>query len=428
MTRSVDATLKPAARRDPLRIARLGTVVAAHPVVDAYAGFVTPLIGVLQVRCDLTVWQAASLLSIGPVMSGLSQPIFAWLTDRIDSRLFGTIGVAVAAASLSCVGLATNFQTLVMLFALGMLGVGAFHPVGAASSGQLAGRRRSAGVTLFFVAGMIGAVLGPIISTRVTKIEPNGFDMLRWLMIPGLILAVALYAAIRNVPHRHHEHHTISFDAIEARRRWSAMALIFVGNAMRYSVNLAMLYLYVRWAEAYVARQDSTLGIEEIASQGSLYSGELIAVTMFGVGAGGLAAGFIIRAGKEKLPFILLPLLLAPSIALLPHAARLGTYGLAMISAVGYGSIIPLSISLAQRLLPHRTSLASSLVMGGAWTCACVAAPVAQWCVESFGLERTFALVACLLAASGVVGAILPGRLLRQVAAHDGKLKNEEED
>ncbi|MHC5115380.1 MAG: MFS transporter, partial [Planctomycetota bacterium] len=179
-------------RKPPAALARLGTVVLSHPILDAYAGFVPPLLGVLQVRCELTPFQAASLLSLGPLTSGLCQPFFAWMTDRVDSRILGSLGLVFAAAALSCIGLADSFGTLVILFTVGMLGVGAFHPVAAASVGQMAGRRRSMGVTMFFVAGMVGAALGPIISTRVTAIEPDGFALLRWAMIPGLITAVFL--------------------------------------------------------------------------------------------------------------------------------------------------------------------------------------------------------------------------------------------
>ena len=98
---------------------RFGVLVLSHPVVDAYAGFVPPLLGLLQVRCNLTSWETASLLSIGPLTSGLCQPFFAWFTDRVDSRLPAALGLAIGAASLSCIGLAQSFPTLVFLFFIG---------------------------------------------------------------------------------------------------------------------------------------------------------------------------------------------------------------------------------------------------------------------------------------------------------------------
>jgi hypothetical protein len=64
---------------------------------------------------------------------------------------------------------------------------------------------------------------------------------------------------------------------------------------------------------------------------------------------------------------------------------------------------------MAQRLLPHRTSLGSSLVMGGAWCLAALAPPTMQWIHTTWGLETCFLALAGLLALSGLVGLGLPG-------------------
>ena len=61
--------------------ARLGTILVSHTLVDVYAALVPPLIGVLQVRCELTDVQKAWLLGIGSLASGLSQPL--GLTARV---------------------------------------------------------------------------------------------------------------------------------------------------------------------------------------------------------------------------------------------------------------------------------------------------------------------------------------------------------
>jgi FSR family fosmidomycin resistance protein-like MFS transporter len=398
-------------------VSRLATVVASHPILDAYAGFVPPLIGLLQVRCDLTAWQAASLLSIGPLTSGFCQPVLAWLSDLVDSRLVGSAGLVVAAVCLSCIGLADSFGSLVLLFGVGMLGVGAFHPVAAASVGQLAGSRRSAGVTLFFVAGMAGATAGPVISSRITAIEPYGFDLLRWAMVPGLVVAVLLHLAIRDVSHNVTSEHEAHFPPAERGPRWRAVGVLFVGNAMRFWVNIALLYLYVRWAEATVAAERPGLDARAVAGFGAIYCGELNALMMLGMGLGGLAAGLLVRPGRERAMFILLPMLLAPAILVFPHAGRAASYPLALAGGVGFAAVIPIAISVAQRLLPHRTSLASALMLGAGWGLASTAPPTAEWCLGTLGMRTTFALVAGLLAGSGLIGLLLSPGLMRRVGA-----------
>jgi MFS family permease len=50
----------------------------------------------------------------------------------------------------------------------------------------------------------------------------------------------------------------------------------------------------------------------------------------------------------------------------------------AVLGGIGFGACIPLSMGLAQRMLPHRTSLASGLMLGGAWAFAFVGPMLAE--------------------------------------------------
>ncbi|MEM7228488.1 MAG: MFS transporter [Planctomycetota bacterium] len=384
-------------------MSRLATVIASHPVTDAYSNFVPPLIGVLLVRCSLTSWQEASLIGIGSLTSGLSQPLFAWLADRFDTRIFAPIGILLAAIALSLVGLANSYASLVVIFIIGMVGVGAYHPIAAASAGQLAGARRTAGVTVFFTCGMVGATIGPLLSTRITALD-GGFELLRWCMVPGLIMAVCLHIAIRQVPHAHRRHDVSVQVMHDLSRRWMYVILIFIGNAMRYSVNMALVYLYVQWAEQLHAARGTGLTDEAIATNASKLAGNLNACTMFGMGLGGLLAGFIATRQRERLLFIAIPVVFAPAIVAFTVANELSAHLLALSSGIGFAAIIPVSISVSQRLLPHRSSVASSLAMGGAWSVASIAPLLAARGIETIGMTQTFLATAAVLALSGIVG------------------------
>ncbi|MHC5024485.1 MAG: MFS transporter [Planctomycetota bacterium] len=346
---------------------RLGAVVVSHTLVDIYSAFVPPLLGVLEVRCSLSAAQTAWLLGIGSLSSGLSQPLAAWLSDRLDTRLFAAAGLVLAAVCLSCIGLAHDFKTLVPLFVVGMIGVGIFHPVGASSMGQLADGLprpgRSFGISLFFVAGMAGGISGAIIVTRLTTL-PDGFELLRYLMIPGILLALVLHVAIRRVPHRQHEHHLITFDPAEARARWLSIWLLWTGNALRFTVNMALVYLIVRWAQNLTAASNPGWSSEQVAAEAAPIVGNLNALIVLGMAVGGLTAGALVPSGREKWPMVLVPLAGAPCIAAFPEASLWSGYGLAVLAGVGFAAMIPVTISVGQRLLPHRTSLASAAPSG----------------------------------------------------------------
>ena len=404
---------------------RLGAVIVSHTLVDVYSAFIAPLLGVLEIRCKLTAVQAAWLLGIGSLTSGFSQPIAAWLSDRIDSRICGGLGLLLAAVCLSAIGLADSYWTLLPLYVLGMIGSGIYHPIGAASMGQLAsqlpGNRRAIGISVFHAAGMIGGIVGSIISTRIAT-EPGGFDLLRWLMIPGVVAAFGLHVIIRGSSHRHHQHREMRFVDGEIRARWRTVFMLYVSNALRFTVNMALVYLFVRWSQDVMAQRHPSFTNAQVAVEAAPINGNLNAMLLVGMLIGGISAGALVKAGREKWPMILVPLLFAPCIALMPLADISVGYGLAAGCGLAFAAMVPVSISVAQRMLPHRTSLASGLMLGGAWALAFIGPRAAEWCMASAGLSltTTFTLTAALLAISSLVCLPMDVALLRR-SADDAK-------
>lgn len=396
-------------------------LLASHSAVDVYSAIVPPIIGLLEVRCELQRSETALLLGMGPISSGLSQPLTAWLSDRFDSRLLAPLGLLIAALCLTNIGWATNFGELLGLYFIGMIGVGMYHPIGASSmghlSGQLGAQRRSLGISLFFVAGMIGGISGSVVASWMTA-RPGGFEMLRWTAIPGVLLGAALVVAIRRAPHRDHAQSAAPQLNAEMQARWWMIAVLYTSNAMRFTVNIALFYLYVRWAQALVVETGAATGEKEIAQVAAPISGQLIGCTMAGMAIGGVMAGSLVRAGRERLPMILVPMFIAPLIAMFPLVDRWGAYVLAVCAGVGFAAMIPVAIGLSQRLLPHRTSLASGLMMGGAWSVALLGPPFAEFMLtrSGYGMPGAFIGVAALLALSGGVCCLLNQQVLRDVA------------
>jgi len=319
-------------------------------------------------------------------------------------------------------GLADNFTTLVILIVLGMTGVGIFHPIGASTTGQLSEqlnkRKRSLGISIFFVAGMLGGIIGSLIAGQVAIKGNIGFDALRFLVVPGLLFAGALHIAIRRVPHRHHEHHLIRFEDGEVQKRWFAVAVLYVASSIRFTVNMAMVYLILRWAEAHAAILHPTYEADQLAAQGGRIASIAGALLVVGMATGGFIGGIIVRQGKEKWPQVLIPLIFAPVIALYWNASLSMGYALSVLAGISFAAMIPSTLSMAQRLLPHRTSLASAIMLGGAWVVSASGPSLAEYCLGglNLGLQRTFMLTAALLVVSGLVCLFLDSSLLCKTA------------
>ncbi len=411
--------------------ARYWTVVVAHFVVDLYPMFFVALVATLQVRLALTEAQAALVISVNGIISGLSQPIFAWIGDKLNTRLFGALGLAIAAMAVSSIGFAQTYMQLLALQIIGMAGVGIFHPVSSALAGRL-GRdtfhnvnsKRSArgvGLAIFFAAGVgAGGFFGPLIATRVSAqhvFDADGMKLLAFMAIPGLFAAGAMWMATRRVPHRTSASGSRADEILSAvateGQRWFAVAVLFVGNTLRFTVNLGLLYLFKRWAEL---RVNPATNPEAMGDAVSNLHANVIAVGQVGMGLSALALGRWVGHGHERRAMILTGLLAAPIIMIMPGLGVPGMLVASGLVAFGYFGVIPTSLSLAQRLLPHATGMTGGILMGSGWAISALGPIMAERITKEAGLQAAFFTFGGMLAMAGVVSLLISPRLIRAAA------------
>ncbi|MCA9297573.1 MAG: MFS transporter, partial [Phycisphaerales bacterium] len=371
--------------------------------------------------------QKALLLGIGSVSSGIVQPILAWFSDRYDSRVPSIIGLLVAVLGVSFIGSASSFAQLVMIQVVATAGIGAYHPGAAATAGQLA-RRRSLGISIFFLAGMAGGVCGNSLSPLLVDHFAGrpvdlvrGLHSLRWLIIPGLVCVAILTWAIRSVPHRAHDSHArhVAMDASERRARWRGLGVVYLGNIIRFTVNMALVSLFIDWADGHVLSRE---GVTEMTSALSVHSSKLNGILQgsmqVGMGAFGIMLGVMLSHRTERRAMIVVPFLGAGAIMLVPLIGLGSAWGptmavgCAILAGAGFGGVIPISISMAQRLVPHHATLATGIVLGGGWVVAASGPALAGIGVAHVGLGTTFVLSGIALSFSGIVSWWLPREIL----------------
>ena len=379
---------------------RISAILASHGIADFYTAITPATLVLLQARYDLSDGQAAFLLSFGSIVSGFSQPCFAWLSDRFDSRILGAAGLSFTALGMCGLGLAQGFLSLVLIYFLGMLGAGAYHPVAASCVGALTPSRRSAGVGAVFVAGMIGSFLGGYSTPRIVG-TVDGFHRLLWLIVPGIVTAVVLQRAVRPIPHRAVPEGATPLPPLQ-RRQVVCIAVLYVASALRFTANMAMLYLYSRWALWHFSG-DVSPGAGLHTAEAAKLTGTLTACTFLGMGLGGVVAGVLVRPGRERWWLIVTPILCAGAIWRFPSSTPPATYLLSSLAGFGFAAMVPVTIAMAQQILPARTGLASGLMLGGAWAMAFLGPLLAAHGLAAWGLEATFAATAATLALSGLV-------------------------
>ena len=383
-------------------------LLLAHVVIDAFANAVPAVIGLLESRCHLSHAETAWLTGFGALVSGIAQPIFAWLSDRWNTRAFAATGLVVTLIGFGSFGIARDAVTLFTVFGIGMIGVGMFHPIAASSIGHAMPQRRALLVSLFFVCGMAGSVVGAMIAPRLLATD-DGFAKLPWVIFPGLVVAACVQMVVG--PREHRDSQPVSASAPStAAAHWMPFGFLYVSSVLRFAVNLSLFYLYLRLLTDQMAAENPSVAADYLAQQVAPRQGTMVACTSGGMALGGLLAGVFVRTGRERLPLVLVPIVLSPAIVAMPYASVPLLYLLATLAGIGFASTIPVSIAVAQRLLPGYTSVASGMMMGGAWALAMAGPPTAELLLKANGLADTFHVTAATLVASGLVCLLIPAR------------------
>jgi FSR family fosmidomycin resistance protein-like MFS transporter len=379
----------------------IGVIFVCHYLIDTYSATLQPLLGVVQTEFGMKPQWAAVLLGLGSIVSGLAQPVFAWASDQLNTRVFGAIGVVLGGIGITLIGFAPNAPVVFLMYAVGMLGIGMFHPIAASTIGQLAGDKRGMAISWFFVFGMGGFFTGSLLAPWLAT-GSGSLKHLAVMIIPGVLMAVILQSCIGKINHKS----VIKPTEAHSMRHydWQSIWILYLSAVFRFVVNMALVYLLIRWMEQYVAANQPDWTAEQVADFSAPMAGRANATMILGQAVGGLAAGALIVMGKEKWPLVLTPILFSPalaSIAFLPPGVA--GYVACFFAGVGFAAMTPVAISVGQRLMPYHTSLGSGIMLGGAWAVASVGPRLAEFLIQKFDLQTALITTAVLMACSGLV-------------------------
>ncbi len=368
-------------RRSRGAIALLST---AHFVLDSYSSFLFQLLPLLAMKLRLTPAQAGLLPPVLTIASSLMQPVYGVISDRYLKRSMVVFGPLVAAIFLSSLGMANSLPMLVALVILGGVGVGMFHPQGAAlvsraASADGVGKHQGMVMSVFSSTGTVGYALGPVLVALV--VSRFGLENSWVTMIWGVAIWVVLlrYCPPLERKARAADAPTLA-DALRAV--WAPLTLLYFAVVLRSAVAVSV--------HTYLPFRLKSFGMTEVE-----YSGVLAGFIFFG-GLGGFFGGTLAdRLGARRVSLAAM-LLAAP--LLVGAFSTQGTLSYLFLMAGGtvLNLPIPISVVMAQRLVPGGASTVSALMMGFAWGAGALMTPMVGVMSERYGFTRALMLAALL--------------------------------
>ena len=362
---------------------QLWLLTFAHAVVDTYALILPHLLPLLlrKFAIPMASWDRLTgiIIAVSAAFNSLNQVTFGFLSDRIRTIHILTFGIAVTAVCTSLLGVAPTFFLLLVLLAIGGLGVAAFHPQAAVQAASLAKQGKGFGVSLFITGGNVGQAVGPFcIMLLLSRSFPDfwhrsethhGLNWLIWCVIPGLAVALLVGKALTLQP---------TGETVSASGESGVKKARFGQLLKPNLVPLIILYLIT------TLRTVTTLGLVnflslELDAQGypNLVRSAVIASFTF-AGSMGIMVGGWLSDRLNRNALLLFSLLVAPPLfytalhllANSSHTIGLLFWGFNILLFAGnfiLSSSITVNIVLSQESLPGHENIASSFMMGAAW-------------------------------------------------------------
>ncbi|NLG10092.1 MAG: MFS transporter, partial [Coriobacteriaceae bacterium] len=366
-----------------------------HICTDINQGALPAMLPFLIISYDLSYASAASLVLASNIISSVIQPLFGYFGDKANCPWFMALGVLLAGAGMTMMGLVDSYWLLFLCAMITGVGVALFHPEGGRMANVVAGQHKGAGISNFAVGGNIGFAVGPLIIASVMPIWGIRGSVV--MAIPAVIVAILLLR--QNGTFKH-------LCVVEAERKksngeslltddWGGFLRVTALNFAR-SIVVSGLIVFIPLYWAHVLMQPE--GISSLIL--TLYAGSGAIATLFG---GRIAD----RVGFKKMIVTCLAVF-TPALALFVITSNVFLAALLIVivslsASASYSSIIALS----QQYLPNRVGLASGISMGVVVSVGGITSPIIGAVGDSYGLTASMAVLAAVAFIALIFGVIL---------------------
>ncbi len=352
----------------------INTLAAGHFTIDAYSGFLNPIMPFIAAKIGISMAIATLLISISNISSSLSQPFFGYIADRWQRRFFIFWGMVMASMFLSFLGIAHNIYTLIICLILGHMGVAFYHPQATSLvSNYSKEKSENKDMSYFIALGTFGFALGPAISSGIT--EFCGLNKLPFACFFGIIFAFYILKTIPKINNIGIEKPKVSLiNALKEIFKNKPVAVLVCASIVKsFVVSSFSIILPFYWKS--INYNVSTIGI-------------ILLIFMLLGALGVILSPILERKVGVKNVFYISLISVTPLGIIFYLCKGSGIIGLISFILIGFVSFlaVPVNMSLAQKLMPEFKSMISGFIGGFSWGVIGVILPVISILAEKCGI------------------------------------------
>lgn len=390
------------------RFKALLAVSSLHFLNDLHPTLLPTILPEIVKRLSLSLGEAGFLSTLFGILNLVVQPIAGQLADRSNRPVFALYAPLLTASGAYLLPVAPTYGIALLFVSLLGVGTASFHPQGHGLTGIVGGTERLGSyLAIFAAAGTLGSALSPLYAVFLLRTLGPG-------LMPLALIAVAAFILVakRWIPTDTHEQERLDDGGtgLESTGEAKIRALPNIPAVMKICLALILIS---------VVRDSTFQGIRVFlpllvtGRGGSFEAGGavLFAYTVAGSVANLLGGRMADRFGK--MPIVLAMLSLAP-VFMFPAIQADGMTAIALFILGGacISATNPVTLAMAQELVPASRSTASSLVMGVSWGMANIVASPIGIVADRIGLAPTLSIVS--LAPLSVVAFYALGRFLKK--------------
>jgi MFS transporter, FSR family, fosmidomycin resistance protein len=349
---------------------RVLMIISAHFINDTYSSFLAPFLPSLIAKLSLTYTQAGSLSAIMQLPS-LLNPIIGYLDDRINLRILVIVAPAVTATTMTCLGIAPSYISLLILLFITGLSIAAFHAPSPAMIARASAHQVGKGMSYYMAAGELGRTIGPLVASW--GLLTFAFGRMLPLAIPGWIASLVLFFRFKGIA-VHVDKQTGFREVIPNALR---LFIPIVGIVFLRSFLITGMGVYLptllEGEGAGIWKASIALAIYQFAG-------------VFGAVLGGTISD---RLGRKPVLFVVS--FFAPIMVFI-FLSSSGWVTILVLSLAGLLSLSaqPILLAIVQDQLPKHRSVGNGIFMAINFICLSLAAVVIGILGDKFGLHQAF--------------------------------------
>lgn len=364
----------------------------AHFINDVYTGFLNPIMPFIAEQVKISMPVATIILSCSHIFSSLLQPYFGFFADKMKKRAMIFWGLIATSVFISFAPGMRSIPVLILFIILGSLGSSLYHPQSLGLVSKFTTSNSAKNMGIFIAAGTLGFSTGPLISAFTAQYF--GLEKMHTLAILGVLWAFLMFCMVPKFSDEKSPKSNINlkqaFTDILTNHRLNILNTIAILKSLM-STSCSILLPFLWKAQGYSKFQIGTA---------------LFFFLFFGGIASLLSPKFEKKIGTANVFYISM-ITTCPLMILFMFTYKIfPAVSFVIFALMGFVTFFatPVTMSMAQRVLPQYKSIIGGFINGFSWGVVAVVMSVVGYIAQATSIVPVLVVVSIIPAiCSGLV-------------------------